>query len=152
MSKVSITAAAKLAGISRSYLYRKYITPGIISTEKDTAGNSVIDTAEILRAFGKIQGDSEQATKSTQSDTLKNDSKNAALQVEIQLLREQLTAAHDDKKWLQGKVDQLASQLDTATRLLEHRTAPEPPKKRRWWSFFKGFSAGHANNTAPGKR
>lgn len=135
MPKVSITEAAKLAGISRSYLYRKYITPGVISTEKDNAGNPVVDTAEILRVFGKIQGNSEQATKSIQLDASENNNKRAALQTEIQLLREQLTVALDDKKWLQGKVDQLTGQLETATRLLEHKAAPEPPKKRRWWPF-----------------
>jgi hypothetical protein len=135
MPKVSISEGAKLAGISRSYLYRKYITPGGISVEKDSAGNSVIDTSEIIRVFGRLQGDSDQFTESTQLVTLESNNKNAALQVEVQLLREQLTAATEREKWLQGKVDQLTGQLDTTTRLLEHKVAPEPPKARRWWQF-----------------
>ena len=138
MPEVGISEAARLAGISRSYLYRKYITPGVISIGKDTAGNSVIDTAEIIRVFGRLQGDSEPATKSTQLDTPIKDSTNTALQAETQLLREQLIAAAEREKWMQGKIDQLADQLATTTRLLEHRpsAAPlEPSKKRHWWQF-----------------
>ena len=121
MPKVSITEAAKLAGITRQYLYKKYINPGNISVETDDAGGKKIDTSEIFRVFGGLKGDSKQETQSLHKMTPENDSKNAALQTEIKLLREQLTAAQDDKKWLQGKVDQLTEQLTSTTRLLEHK-------------------------------
>lgn len=134
MPKHSISEAAKLAGVSRSHFYKKFIRPGVISVEKDNDGNPQIDTAEVMRVFGGIHSGVADSVPERQKDTPENGSINTALQVEIQLLREQLTAAMDDKKWLQGKVDQLTGQLDTATRLLEHKPSPEPPKKR-WWSF-----------------
>jgi hypothetical protein len=135
MAKVSISEAARQAGITRQYFYKKYIDTGKISVEKDADGkNPQIDTAEFFRVFGKLLVDSQGETQILQVTTPENDSKNAALQTEVQLLREQLTAALEDKKWLQGKVDQLTGQLDTTTRLLEHKPASEPPKKR-WWSF-----------------
>lgn len=38
MSTVSISKAAKLAGISRTHFYRKYLSKGIISISKDEIG------------------------------------------------------------------------------------------------------------------
>lgn len=129
MPKVSITEAAKLAGITRQYLYKKYINPGTISVETDDAGGKKIDTSEIFRVFGGLKGDSKQETQSLHEMTPENDNKTAALQTEIKLLREQLTAAQDDKKWLQGKVDQLTEQLTSTTRLLEHKEATTAEKE-----------------------
>lgn len=141
MAKVSVSEAARMAGISRSYLYRKYIKDGNISVERDEQGNPIIDTSEILRVFGRIQGDSSQDVDSLQTFAPEKDSKIEVMQTEIQLLREQLTAVLEDKKWLQGKVDQLTNQLDSTTRLLEHKPTPadskaQPqPTKKRWWLF-----------------
>jgi hypothetical protein len=142
MAKHSVSEAAKLAGVSRSHFYKKYIRPALISVEKDKDDNPVIDTSEIMRVFGGIHGDTVNGVSETQKATPENDSKNTILQAEIQLLREQLAAAQerekltvDREKWMQKQIDQLASQLDTTTRLLEHKAAPELPKKRRWWQF-----------------
>jgi hypothetical protein len=134
MPKHSISEAAKLAGVSRSHFYKKYIRPGVISVEKDNDGNPQIDTAEVMRVFGGIHSDVATSVPEIQKDTPEYGSINTALQVEIQLLREQLTATSDREKWMQGKIDQLADQLANTTRLLEHKAAPEPPKKR-WWQF-----------------
>lgn len=124
MPKVNISEAARLAGITRQYLHKKYIKTGTITVEKDYAGNPQIDTTEILRVFGKLHdasGDSNQSVNSYHEMTAINDSKNTALQAEIQVLREQLNAAVEREKWMQGKVDQLADQLASTTRLLEHK-------------------------------
>ena len=124
MPKVNISEAAKLAGITRQYLHKKYIKTGTITVEKDHAGNPQIDTTEILRVFGKLHGasgDSSQSVNSYHDITAINDSKNTALQTEIHVLREQLSAAAEREKWMQGKVDQLADQLASTTRLLEHK-------------------------------
>jgi hypothetical protein len=52
--KVSISEAARIAGISRQHLYTKYINPGLISVEKDSQGKPHIDTAELIRVFDTI--------------------------------------------------------------------------------------------------
>ena len=134
MPKHSVSEAARLAGVSRSHFYKKFIKTGLISVERDKDDKPIIDTAEIMRACGGLKAENSMNTQNVQFDTPEKHSQNTALQVEIQLLREQLTAAQEREKWLQGKVDQLTGQLDTTTRLLEHRPAAEPPKKR-WWSF-----------------
>jgi hypothetical protein len=131
MPKHSVSEAARLAGVSRSHFYKKFIKTGLISVERDKDDKPVIDTAEIMRACGDLKAENSVPTQNGQFDTPEKHIQNTALQVEIQLLREQLTAVLDDKKWLQGKVDQLTDHL----RLLEHKTVPEPEKKRRWWQF-----------------
>lgn len=136
MPKVNITEAAKLAGITRQYLHKKYIKTGTITVEKDNAGHPLIDTSEIMRVFGNLKDDSKQVTQSYREITTENDGKTTALQMEIQLLREQLvvatsreTAAAEREKWMQGKIDQLAGQLDSTTRLLEHKESVTTEKE-----------------------
>jgi len=140
MPKHSISEAAKLAGVSRSHFYKKYIRPGLISIEKDKDDNPVIDTSEIMRVFGGIHGNTDDNVSKIQKDTLENGNKNTILQTEVELLREQLATAQererltaDREKWMQKQIDQLTGQLADTTRLLEHK-APKPPKKR-WWPF-----------------
>lgn len=131
MPKHSISEAARLAGVSRSHFYKKFIRPGVISVEKDKDDNPVIDTSEIVRVFGRIQGDTGNAVSGIQNDTPQNDSKNAALEAENRVLREQLAAAAEREKWMQGKIDQLADQLASTTRLLEHKEVTTAEKEKQ---------------------
>lgn len=130
MANVTITEAARLAGISRQYLYTKYIKPGVLSVKKDNDGKPYIDTSELLRAFnGRLPGPKEASTEDTKDATstfrkitVENDIKNAALQAEVEALREAMMAARTREAWLQGKVDELTAQVATAHRLLEHKS------------------------------
>lgn len=142
MAKVSISEAARLAGITRQYFYKKYINTGVISVDREKEDAPTIDTAELFRVFGELQVAGKKETEILHEMTPENSFQITALQTEIQLLREQLNAAQDREKIanerenrLMNQIDQLTGQLDTTTRLLEHKPAPEPPKKR-WWSFF----------------
>ena len=64
MARVSITQAAKLAGISRSNLYKSYIDKGLITVSKDDRNKPCIDTSELLRVFPVLQGDKQEVNKS----------------------------------------------------------------------------------------
>lgn len=63
MSKVSITKAAKLAGISRTTFYEKYIKKGKISISQDSKGQKEVDVSEILRVFGTLQDDTKKSAE-----------------------------------------------------------------------------------------
>ena len=54
MAKLNMTQAAKAAGIARKTLYR-HIEKGKISCETDGQGQRVIDTSELMRAYGEIR-------------------------------------------------------------------------------------------------
>lgn len=155
MANVTITEAARLAGISRQYLYTKYIKPGVLTVKKDDNDKPCIDTAELMRVFsGRLPGPKGQSTPDTSSDiqalqnmTRENDIKNAALQAEVEALRESIKAADKRETWLQGKVDELTGQLAVAHKLLEHKAivaadpppAPDPPQEPKRGFFGRLF-------------
>jgi hypothetical protein len=122
MAKVTITDAAKLAGISRAHLYNKYINTGVISISKDHRDRPYIDTSEILRVFGELLDTSLNTQEYTNVDT-KNAKEYCSHLLEIIAAQsDELRRAWDMVSWLQSKVDAME------TRLLNGPTA-----KRRWW-------------------
>lgn len=138
MARVSITQAAKLAGISRASLYKSYLEKGAISVSKDSSGKKYIDTAELLRVFGELKGDSIGVTvdnspidKNSQQLTAKKTVDNlsaVALSTENELLRQQLLDAREREQFYQEQIKELTSTV----KLLD---APKYP--RLWWQFWK---------------
>lgn len=53
MAQVSISEAARLAGVSRSTLNR-HLKDGAISKHRDTSGRPYIETSELLRFYGEL--------------------------------------------------------------------------------------------------
>ncbi len=158
MAKVNVTEAAKLAGIGRAHLYRKYLTPKdkagkalppMLSSEKDHQGNTVIDTAELLRVFGKLTGDigdTPSGELRIREETHKRDTVSATLAAEVAALHEQLAAARerinalkDDKEWLKGQVTSLTDTL----KQIEHKPdavivpAGVKPEGMTLWKLLK---------------
>lgn len=134
MALVNITEAARLAGKSRSHFYKGYIKTGKVSVSKDAEDKPCIDTAELLRVFGKLQdtGDTGERDAPAHAPTPPPQSvdtgKLAALELEVKLLREQLAKAETRESWLQGQVENLT---DTMKRL-------EAPKNKPVnWKFWK---------------
>ena len=128
MSKVSISEAIRLSGVSRSQFYTKYINKGVISVTIDD-GKKLIDTSEIIRVFGNIQlPDSTYEQNRTTDNTGKYTDKDKI----IELLEQQLVEAKDReillRKETQEREDWLRAQLEKATLLLENKTA-KPRKK-----------------------
>ena len=54
MTELSISAAARTAGVSRTTI-QKAIKTGRLSATTNTAGNRVIDLSELLRVYGPLQ-------------------------------------------------------------------------------------------------
>ncbi len=121
MPKLTITEAAKVVGISRMTLY-KYIKSGIISVEKDQLGKPKIDASELIRVFGDLKGE-------LRHDSTYVDSKNMALQAELEscremlsLVRQELDRALEREVWLKARIE--AS---------EQKLLASQETKRRWW-------------------
>ncbi len=128
MSKVSISEAIRLSGVSRSQFYTKYINKGIISVIVDD-GKKLIDTSEIIRVFGNIQfPDSTKEHNRTSDNIGKYTDKDKI----IELLEQQLVEAKDReillRKEAQEREDWLKAQLEKTTLLLENKTV-KPRKK-----------------------
>lgn len=118
MSKVSISEAARLAGVSRQHLYKRFITPGVLTVEKDGRNPPVIDTSELLRVFGELKGEGSRVTPVS----------DAPLLIEIDALRRQLVdreAQLRDAREREARLWQHVDQIGGALRLLEHKPDPE---------------------------
>ena len=99
MSKVSITQAAKLAKISRSTLYNKYINTGMISVET-VEDKKLIDMSELFRVFNNnITQDSNDTPINTVADSVEQ-AENTAKDKIINLLERQLQEAKEREEWL----------------------------------------------------
>lgn len=136
MTLVSISEAARLAGISRQTFYRHIDKKGI-SVTKDNDDNPVVDTAEILRVYGALQD----TTPSHETDIqqLGTPKDNSALQGEIDKLREAIDSLNTERDReraqlteqivdLRRRLDDEAEERRKLTKLLtDQRTEPERP-------------------------
>ena len=121
MSKVSITQAAKLAKISRSTLYNKYINTGMISVET-VEDKKLIDMSELFRVFNNnITQDSNDTPINTVAYSVEQ-AENTAKDKIISLLERQLQEAKEREEWLKA-------QLEKTTHILEDKTTKQPRKK-----------------------
>lgn len=136
--KVSISDAARLAGISRQHLYAKYINPGVISVDRETLDKPTIDAAELLRVFPNIKLPDALSSTDGQEKTQEFTRRIAALDSEVTALRQQLNVSQDREKWLQGTVDKLTDTI----RLLEHRPADQREAAPRKGFFARIFGGG----------
>lgn len=116
MAKVSISEAARLAGISRQHLYKKWLTPGLLTVEKDVDSAPMIDTSELLRVFGELKGDSPGLQESTPDGCLADRAQ--ALEAELRAVRAlladreaQLQEAREREAWLKQHVTEVTGAL-----------------------------------------
>lgn len=111
MALVNVTEAARLAGVSRPTLYRR-MDSGTLSFTLDANKERRIDTAELLRVFGKLT-DADTPTDGTEKPT------DVTVDVTVDadmvvLLKAQLDDARTRELWLREeltKAQELLRQL-----------------------------------------
>ncbi len=135
MARVSISEAARLAGISRGSLYKSYLNKGVISVSSDSSGKKFIDTSELLRVFGELEGNSSEQPDDAQESTSEQlrEQVETAKDIEIKMLREQVSELKADKAFYQAQVTELTSTI----KLLEAPKNSTPIYPRLWWQFWK---------------
>ena len=137
MARVSITKAAKLAGISRSHLYKSYIDTGLISLSKDAKDKPYVDTSELLRVFGTLTDSLPKTGQKTTSEDSSGQAqrqvkdKQSAQEEKIKMLEQQLEEAKEREAWYQSQVKNLTDTM----KLLEGPKQPQHP--RLWYQFWK---------------
>lgn len=140
MAKVSISEAARLAGISRPTIYKLMNSGQLNFTAVVKAGKTVknIDTSELIRVFGTI-GNLPAATEFTvkpeQEITQVNSPDLQNLQHKIELLQKE----NEGLKEAVASRDEHISSLRQAMLLLEHKqdTQQPLPPPAKWWQFWK---------------
>jgi len=127
MALVSKAKAAKLAGVSRTTIYR-YANNGKLSMTGDK-----VDTSELIRVFGSI---SEHSGTPEQVDTNVHHvtpDVQGSLQYKISLLETQIDDVRKERDHWREKTDELTALLKAEQdniRLLTHQTAGKAPN--RW--------------------
>jgi hypothetical protein len=130
MAKVSITEAARLAGVARSYFYKRYIDSGEITVERDLRGNPLVDVSEILRVFGELKGQVEDSSR-TQERT-GDDNQNSCEDVIV--LRAELGACREVLRVREAEIGRLVEEVGwLREQVVQQRLLTGPDTKRRWW-------------------
>ncbi|HHS9991113.1 TPA: helix-turn-helix domain-containing protein [Klebsiella pneumoniae] len=141
MARVSISEAARLVKVSRPTIY-KMINSGKLSytsVVKHGKAIKVIDTSELIRVFGSLDG---------VIDTVKYDVKSEAESTGINSvdlhdlhdLQHRIALLEAENDGLKGAVkarDEHIDSLRQAMQLLEHKHEPSSPPHSPWWKFWK---------------
>lgn len=135
MALLPLRQAADAVGVSRQTLYR-YVKDGRISATVGHDGQKQVDTAELLRVFGKLdppsagetaetaggdslrQPETAPATAATGAETARLEAELAAARTLLDVTRTELAAARE-------RENKLLDIVQTQTRMLEYR----PPDK-----------------------
>lgn len=124
MSKVSISEAARLAGISRTNLYKTYINTGKISVSREN-DKVYIDASELIRVFPdcKLNYTNDEQRLSDEDNNKTQDNSEI-----VELLKSQLVEAKAREQWLIGQIDELRQQQSN---LLENKSKENELKPRK---------------------
>ncbi|KAA5586600.1 helix-turn-helix domain-containing protein [Pseudomonas aeruginosa] len=140
MAKVSISEAARLAGISRPTIYKLMNSGQLNFTSVVKAGKTVknIDTSELIRVFGTIANlpaAKDFTVNSEQEITQVNTPDLQHLQHKIELLQKE----NEGLKEAVASREEHISSLRQAMLLLEHKqdTQQPSPPPAKWWRFWK---------------
>lgn len=138
MAKVSISEAARLVNVSRPTLYKMLNTGKLTYTSIVKHGKQVktIDTSELMRVFGSLDGVKGDATKDVKFDDQVTEVNIDPLQV----LQHQIALLQTENEGLKGAVnarDEHISSLRQAMLLLEHKQEPPVSSGSPWWKFWK---------------
>ncbi|EJK9125148.1 TPA: helix-turn-helix domain-containing protein [Klebsiella pneumoniae] len=142
MARVSISEAARLVKVSRPTIY-KMINSGKLSytsVVKHGKAIKVIDTSELIRVFGSLDGVIDTVKYDVKYD-VKSDAESTGINsVGLHDLQHRIALLEAENDGLKGAVkarDEHIDSLRQAMQLLEHKHEPSSPPHSQWWKFWK---------------
>jgi excisionase family DNA binding protein len=130
MSLLTLSEAAHTAGVSRRTIQRS-IQSGRLSAATTATGERVIDTAELLRAFGPLRQAPSDTPASMSQPVATHDATDTAMTTLVEVLREQLQQAQQEKARLLALLEaEQAARCELEVKLLP---APRPAPSGRTW-------------------
>ena len=142
MARVSISEAARLVKVSRPTIY-KMINSGTLSytsVVKHGKAIKVIDTSELIRVFGSLDGVIDTVKYDVKYD-VKSDAESTGINsVGLHDLQHRIALLEAENDGLKGAVkarDEHIDSLRQAMQLLEHKHEPSSPPHSPWWKFWK---------------
>ncbi|MHB0984931.1 MAG: hypothetical protein ACYC05_04970 [Sulfuricella sp.] len=119
MTQLSLSAAARAAGISRSTLH-EHIAAGKVSVQIDGQGRRTVDTSELLRVYGRLVG---------APDTSSGQNRTGADSITEQVLSGRVAVLEAEVRGFQALLqekDARIEELHHTVRLLEYKRATAP--------------------------
>ena len=142
MARVSISEAARLVKVSRPTIY-KMINSGKLSytsVVKHGKAIKVIDTSELIRVFGSLDGVIDTVKYDVKHD-VKSDAESTGINsVGLHDLQHRIALLEAENDGLKGAVkarDEHIDSLRQVMHLLEHKHEPSSPPHSPWWKFWK---------------
>ena len=132
MSLLSITEAAHAAGVSRRTIQRS-IQSGRLSAATTVTGERAIDTTELLRVFGPLRHAPSDTPASMSQPVATNDAPDDTLTVLVEVLRDQLQQAQQEKARLLAMLEaEQQARRELETKLLPAPRPAQTGKVRAW--------------------
>ena len=142
MARESISEAARLVKVSRPTIY-KMINSGKLSytsVVKHGKAIKVIDTSELIRVFGSLDGVIDTVKYDVKYD-VKSDAESTGINsVGLHDLQHRIALLEAENDGLKGAVkarDEHIDSLRQAMQLLEHKHESSSPPHSPWWKFWK---------------
>lgn len=145
MAKLSLNKAAAYAGKAKSDILKALKSNDPLkklSGEKNEKNHWEIDTAELERLYGKKSTELVSTSSKNGLNIPENSIPTSALEVEVNMLREQIARMDKDSERERGQMaDQIENLRHTIeTQSADHRQAlaaitDQRPEKRGWFSF-----------------
>jgi len=138
MAKVSISEAARLVNVSRPTLYKMLNTGKLTATSIVKHGKPVktIDTSELMRVFGSLEG-----VKPDTANHVNIDSNATGINTsDLQVLQYQIALLKSENEGLKGAVNARDEHIDSlrqAMFLLEQKQEILVTSRTPWWMFWK---------------
>lgn len=134
MALVTITKAIELSPVSRTQFYKSYVNTGKITVSTNERGKKKIDTAELLRVFGKLENTDKTVNEQPEVYApLHNPNTDSEQSEVVKLLREQLAESRERENYYQTQIVTLTARLEAPS----PNETPAPVKRQsrisKWW-------------------
>jgi len=129
---LSLTDAAKLAGVSRATLYRK-LKSGELSATKRRDGSRAIDTAELVRVFGELQQPATSHAVASETPRDAPDGPETPLG-QVEALKAQLEGLKRENELLRRELADAKNDKSRLLAIVEQKALPGPS----WWDKLTG--------------
>ena len=130
---VSLTEAAKKAGVSRATLYKRH-REGKLSFHKNETGQQVIDMAELSRLY-TLQVDT-----LTNRNTSKHDDPTTQLwQIKLEAAQEKIVLLERHINVLQNTLEREQNHIAKLLMTSDNLMLADGQKPKTWWQKFKNI-------------
>jgi len=129
MPKMTISEAARIAGVPRSTIYRK-IKTGEMSCET-LDGRKVVDPSELQRVFPSDRPIMKHATsKDSTTHQFEKEDVSPSFVQQVEMLQNHIATLQDTNKMLQKDKDRLLTLLETKMLTDQREQVQEPPEPK----------------------